>query len=78
MWTNPKETLDLVTFTEEILNGKLHCLFCVKYSSTENVFGTMRLQTFFAFFYGLNAKLECFYDFFAINFVILEIHGQPL
>ena len=41
-------------------------------------FGTMRLQTFFAFFYGLNAKLECFYDFFAINFVILEIHGQPL
>ena len=26
MWTNPQETSDLVTFTEEILNGKLHFL----------------------------------------------------
>ena len=26
MWPNPKETADLVTFTEEILNGKLHFL----------------------------------------------------
>ena len=24
MWPNPKETADLVTFTEEICNGKLH------------------------------------------------------
>ena len=24
MWPNPQETLDLVIFTEEILNGKLH------------------------------------------------------
>ena len=24
MWQNPHETADLVTFTEEILNGKLH------------------------------------------------------
>ena len=24
MWPNPQETVDLVTFTEEILNGKLH------------------------------------------------------
>ena len=23
MWPNPQETADLVTFTEEILNGKL-------------------------------------------------------
>ena len=28
MWPNPKETADLVTFTEEILNGKLHFLCC--------------------------------------------------
>ena len=27
MWTNPQETADLVTFTEEIFNKKLH--FCV-------------------------------------------------
>ena len=26
MWTNPQETEDLVTFTEEILNGKFHFL----------------------------------------------------
>ena len=26
MWQNPQETVDLVTFTEEILNGKLHFL----------------------------------------------------
>ena len=26
MWTNPQETVDLVTFTEEILNRKLHFL----------------------------------------------------
>ena len=26
MWPNPQETADLVTFVEEILNGKLH--FC--------------------------------------------------
>ena len=26
MWPNPQETADLVTFTEENLNGKLHFL----------------------------------------------------
>ena len=26
MWPNPQETTDFVTFTEEILNGKLHVL----------------------------------------------------
>ena len=26
MWPNPQEATDLVTFTEEILNGKLHFL----------------------------------------------------
>ena len=27
MWTHPQEAADLITFTEEILNGKLHFLF---------------------------------------------------
>ena len=31
MWPNPQETTDLVTFTEEILNGKLHFLCSVNY-----------------------------------------------
>ena len=26
MWPNPQETVELVTFTEEILKGKLHFL----------------------------------------------------
>ena len=26
MWANPQETADFVTFTEEILTGKLHFL----------------------------------------------------
>ena len=26
MWPNPQETADLVTLTEDILNGKLHFL----------------------------------------------------
>ena len=29
MWPNPQETADLVTFTEEILTGKLHFLCSV-------------------------------------------------
>ena len=29
MWPDPQETTDLVTFTEEILNGKLHLLCSV-------------------------------------------------
>ena len=32
MWPNPQETVDLVTFTEEIFNGKLHFLCSVKKS----------------------------------------------
>ena len=30
MWPNPKETAEFDTFTEEILNGKLHFLQCEK------------------------------------------------
>ena len=32
MWPNPKETAELITFTEEILNGKIHFL-CIVFSS---------------------------------------------
>ena len=31
MWPNPQETADLATFTEEILNGKLHFLWNVTF-----------------------------------------------
>ena len=33
MWPNPQETADLVTFTKEILHGKLHFSCSVKYES---------------------------------------------
>ena len=35
MWPNPRETTDLITFTEEILNEKLHFL-CSEYSCLLN------------------------------------------
>ena len=38
MWPNPQETMDLVTFTEETLNGKLHilCSDTVSPAATQN------------------------------------------
>ena len=30
MWPNPQETAELITFTEEIFNGKLHFLCSIK------------------------------------------------
>ena len=35
MWPNPQETVDLVTFTEEILNGELHFL-CIDTFTSKN------------------------------------------
>ena len=32
-----QETADLVTFTEEILNGKLHFLYSVNFFDTKNL-----------------------------------------
>ena len=33
MWSNPQDTPDFVTFTEEILNGKLHFLCGVRHQN---------------------------------------------
>ena len=52
MWPNPLETADLVTLTEEILNGKLHFLwgrskkkyrqdFCI--SEKKNIATTLKI-----------------------------------
>ena len=51
MWPNPKEIVDLVTFTEEILNGKLHFL-CSGYFSlqTQNLCGSMFFIIKFLYF----------------------------
>ena len=37
MWPNPQETADLVTFTEEILNRKLHFRAVFIFSSNWNL-----------------------------------------
>ena len=37
MWPNHQETADLVTFTEEILNGKLHFLCGDRNENIENL-----------------------------------------
>ena len=37
MWSNPQESADLVTFTEDILNEKLHiCVVYVKKNKYAN------------------------------------------
>ena len=36
MWPNPQFPADLVTFTEEILNGKLHFLCSVEYTNNDD------------------------------------------
>ena len=37
MRPNPKETMDLVTFTEEMRNGNLHCFVqCIVFLSQSN------------------------------------------
>ena len=44
MWPNPQETAELVTFTEEILNGNLHILCSVIYLS-RSVYSLINIHT---------------------------------
>ena len=47
MWPNPKETSDLVTFTEEILNGKFHFFVQCHFSVIDTSFsGERSLQKY--------------------------------
>ena len=50
MWPNPQETADLVIFTEEILNGKLHFLCSAEKLEiwlTKSFYLTWYTKTFF-------------------------------
>ena len=38
MWPNPQETADLITFTEETFNRKLHFLWIAGYAINLNFF----------------------------------------
>ena len=57
MWPNSQETADLVTFTEEILNGKLHFLCSVeerkrKPKNEKNPNNNKKYYFTFPFLYG--------------------------
>ena len=60
MWPNPQETADLVTFTEEIINGKLHFCAVILQSirptahSVYNCHNTKRIKFATRLWLGLN------------------------
>ena len=71
MWPNPQETEDLVTFTEKILNGKLHFLCsatlykCQLTTSQQPVFHLFSKTCFIVFSHQLEGKND------SINTVLL-------
>ena len=46
MWPNPQFSANLVTFAEEILNGKLHFLCGVWWDSSQKQFTSKSLSQF--------------------------------
>ena len=54
MWPNPQFPVDLVTFTEEILNGKLHFL-CSVFSSKRQIIEAMLKAWMFLIFLKENS-----------------------
>ena len=61
MWLNPQIPADLVTFTEEILNRKLHFLFSEMVDSeSDNIINTSEIKYLKRFFW--NSK-SIFKDF---------------
>ena len=76
MWPNPQETTDLVTFTEEILNGKLF-LCSVIYGSNinENCFSDrssadMNKTDAQNFFQHMKLYLQKFFNRFEKEFIL--------
>ena len=55
MWPNPLETAGLVTFTEEIPNGKLRFL-CSEMTSTKVTFWAKTAGSKIFFFYFINSE----------------------
>ena len=69
MWPNPQEAADLVTFTEEILNEKLHVFCAVDYPKPAAL-----LYPSWAFDYTLFHQLLAV---FTVHSSILYIKGYP-
>ena len=70
MWPNPQFLADLVTFNEEILNGKLNFLCSVTYQWKKTIFWNCKLLFYFNKFYCAAfrnpsltyLKNNCFFD----------------
>ena len=45
MWPNPQETVDLVTFTEDIFNGQLHFLCSANFMESGINFSSEAIAT---------------------------------
>ena len=66
MWPNLQETADLVTFTEEILNGKRHFLYIVYFHAFDGARKTrvrkkkVHIWSSIAFFHFLSKELANF------------------
>ena len=58
MWPNPQETADLVTFTEEILNEKLHLLCSVISCLSRNLFGKNSKINYLCFHILINNAVQ--------------------
>ena len=87
MWPNPQETVDSVTFTEEILNGKFHfvqvncfllscrtILICLQVSLSFMVGFRNYFHGSWSFFLGKNMWFfrSAYFFFFLIDFIRLS------
>ena len=66
MLPNPQETLDLVTFTEKILNGKIHFLCSVRNGIQFAVFVLHRKET-----WALKNSLEL--NYLSVRFSLMTV-----
>ena len=57
MGPNPQETTDLVTFTEEILNGKFHFLCSVCRTANKSKLRTVFCAVTFVYYTALKNKV---------------------
>ena len=81
MWPNPQETADLATFTEEILNGKLHFLWNAWTEVNAGFIQSSILGPWLFFIYknhsadGLYLNVKLFAHDTSLFYVVHDIHS---
>ena len=74
MWPNPQFSADLITYTEQILNGKLHFLYSeTSIGSLTNSFYDTALATILAFRLPPEVILSLKYGQKTLEWIILYI-----